>query len=332
MTNRKITVLGSGAMATACSLLLAENTDHEIYMWARSEDLAAIVEQTRVNHRLAPATPLPANVHVTGEMASAINQTSLLVAAIPTQFLRAVALQHAKHIGPDVPIVSVIKGLELGTFLRPTQILQDVLHTNRIAVLSGPSHAEEIAQKMPAIVVAASKDELLAHDCQQAFTTESFRVYTNSDVVGVELAGALKNVIAIAAGICDGLGFGANAKSALLTRGLVEMIRFGSHFGAKPETFMGLAGMGDLVTTCFSPYGRNRFVGEELGQGKTLHEIMASMKAVAEGVATTRSVMQLAKREQIELPITHEVYRILYEGKPAREATTSLMLRPAKAE
>ena len=229
-------------------------------------------------------------------------------------------------------MISVIKGLENETFQRPSEIIAEVLGSRAVVALSGPSHAEEIGRRLPATVVAASGDLALARQVQRMFNTERFRVYTNLDLIGVELAAALKNVIAIAAGISDGLGFGDNAKSALMTRGLVEMTRFGVRFGAEAGTFTGLAGMGDLITTCVSPFGRNRRVGERLGKGESLDQILKTMEAVAEGVATAKSVFDVAEQEGIEMPITGEVYRVLFERKSPAAATHSLMLRPLRAE
>ena len=229
-------------------------------------------------------------------------------------------------------MISVIKGIENETFMRPSEIITEVLGSRAVVAVGGPSHAEEISRRMPATVVAASGDLGLARQVQRMFNTERFRVYTNLDLIGVELAAALKNVIAIAAGISDGLGYGDNAKSSLMTRGLVEMTRFGQRFGAEPGTFTGLAGMGDLITTCVSPYGRNRGVGVRLGKGETLAQILSTMDAVAEGVATAKSVFDVSEQEGIEMPITSEVYRVLYENRSASDATRSLMLRPLRAE
>jgi glycerol-3-phosphate dehydrogenase (NAD(P)+) len=237
-----------------------------------------------------------------------------------------------RSLNQNRPMISVIKGLENETFMRPSEIIAEVLGNRAIVALSGPSHAEEISRRLPATVVAASGDLSLARQVQRMFNTERFRVYTNLDLIGVELAAALKNVIAIAAGISDGLGYGDNAKSALMTRGLVEMTRFGVRFGAEAATFSGLAGIGDLITTCISPYGRNRSVGERLGKGESLPQILQTMEAVAEGVATARSVHEVAEQEGIDTPIISEVYRVLFEGKTPREATQSLMLRPLKGE
>jgi glycerol-3-phosphate dehydrogenase (NAD(P)+) len=254
------------------------------------------------------------------------------VAAIPTVHLRETVKRIASVVRCSVPVLSLAKGVEINTFLRPTEILAQLLSVEQTAVLSGPSHAEEVSRGMPTSVVAASDDLTLARWVQQHFSTERFRVYTNLDPIGVELAGAVKNIIGIAAGIGDGLGFGDNAKSALLTRGLVEMTRFGVALGAEPQTFHGLAGMGDLITTCISRHGRNRRVGERLAKGETIDTILASMTMVAEGVYTTRSVHDRALRMGLDMPITSAVYRVLYEGKEPRSVVNDLMLRPVKGE
>ena len=328
----KITVLGSGAMATACSVLLAENPGQEISLWATDPADARDIAADRENRRFLPGVRIPEKVLVTSDVEQAVHGADILVAAIPTKFLRDALSELAGHLSDDRPVVSVIKGLENETFMRPSEIIADVLGSRAVAALSGPSHAEEISRRLPASVVAASGDVALAKRVQQMFNTDRFRVYTNPDIIGVELAAALKNVFAIAAGICDGLGYGDNAKSALMTRGLVEMTRFGTALGAEADTFAGLAGMGDLITTCASPHSRNCKVGQRLGQGESLDEILASMDAVAEGVTTTESVYELAEKKDIEMPITTEVYRVLFEGKPPEEATNSLMMRPPRGE
>ncbi len=328
----KITILGSGAMATACAILLADHPDQAVTIWGRDAAAIAEMQTLRENRRLLPGILLPESVVVMSELSAAVQDAEILVAAIPTQFLRSSFTEVKKFLPRPLPVVSVAKGIENGTFLRPTEILAQIVGTPTVAALSGPSHAEEIGRGLPAIVVAASTDLSFARQVQRMFGTERFRVYTNLDLVGVELAGALKNVIAIAAGISDGLGYGDNAKAALMTRGLVEIARFGERFGAEPSTFSGLAGIGDLITTCVSPHGRNRKVGERLGRGESLKEILASMSAVAEGVATARSVFEIAEQEGIEMPITTEVYRVLFENKLPIAATQSLMLRPQRAE
>lgn len=233
---------------------------------------------------------------------------------------------------PTTPVVSLTKGIELSTFRRPSEIIAETLGTDRVVALSGPSHAEEVSRGMPTSVVVAGADGTLTTWVQQVFSTDRFRVYTNPDLVGVELAGALKNVIGIAAGICDGLGFGDNAKSALLTRGLVEMTRFGVALGAEHDTFHGLAGVGDLITTCFSQHGRNRRVGERLGRGETLANILSTSSAIAEGVTTAKSVHDRTQPLGLEMPITSIIYKVLYEGLSPANGVTELMTRQSKSE
>jgi glycerol-3-phosphate dehydrogenase (NAD(P)+) len=330
--DRRIAILGSGAMGTACGVLLSERPECDIRLWARTSERAAEILRDGENRKLLPGVPIPSTVRVTSDLAEAVDDADVMVLAIPTRFLRETLTPLAAQIPFGLPAVSVAKGLEIGTLMRPSQILVDVLGDRAVAALGGPSHAEEIARRMPAGVVAASADKHLASRVQTLFNTDRFRVYTNDDIVGVELAGAIKNVIAIAAGICDGLRFGDNAKSGLVTRGLVEMIRFGTTLGAEAETFNGLAGLGDLVTTCFSRHSRNRHVGECLGKGQRLDQIVAEMNGVAEGVTTTRSIAELAAKRGIEMPIASEVYAVLFENKPAAEATDSLMMRPPREE
>jgi glycerol-3-phosphate dehydrogenase (NAD(P)+) len=327
-----ITILGSGGMATACAVLLAEHAGQAVTIWARSAERAEELARDRENRRLLPGVPIPPAVEVTHKIASSAASAELFVAAIPTRYLREALGAIASDVPPGVPVVSVAKGLEIGTLMRPSEIITDVLGRRDVVALCGPSHAEEIARRMPASIVAASTTMAMAERVQTLFSTDRFRVYTNDDILGVELAGAIKNVIAIAAGICDGLGFGDNAKSALVTRGLVEMTRFGTSLGAEPETFSGLAGIGDLMTTCFSRHSRNRRVGECLGRGQPLEQIIAEMNGVAEGVTTTRSLFELARTKGIDMPITGEVYAVLFEGKAPADTTAALMLRPPKGE
>ena len=328
----KITILGGGAMGTACAVLLAEQSGRPVSIWARNVEYASEMQARRVNRRLLPDIRIPDSVAVTSDINAAVDGADLLVASIPTAFLRGALTTHRDILASAAPVVSVIKGIENESFLRPTEIVTDVLGHDRVAVLAGPSHAEEFARGRPCSMVAAAKDESLAKQVQEMFTTDRFRVYTNSDVVGVELGGALKNVLAIAVGISDGLDYGDNAKSALMTRGLVEMSRFGAEFGADPNTLFGLAGIGDLITTCVSGFSRNRHVGERLGRGESLDEILDSMSAVAEGVRTTRSVFDIASARNLDMPITREVYSVLFDGKDPREATNALMSRPPRGE
>lgn len=332
MTDTKLAILGSGAMATACSIVLTDHPHQSVKMWCHDPDQATDLNKNRENRQFLPGIPLPDRVTATGDIAEAVEGADMLVAAIPSKFLRSALEGLAPHLTAARPVVSVIKGIENKTFLRPSEIINEILGERTVISLSGPSHAEEVAMRLPASVVAACGDLPLAILVQQRFNTDRFRVYTNTDLVGVELAGALKNVVAIAAGICDGLGYGDNAKSALMTRGLVEMTRFGVMMGAEESSFAGLAGMGDLITTCTSPHSRNRGVGELLGKGKTLDQILAEMHAVAEGVTTVRSLYDLAESRGLDLPICQEVYRVIYENKSPAEATDSLMSRPPGEE
>lgn len=328
----RFAVLGDGAWGTAIALLLAQNTDHRVVLWSARAENAAILRERRENVTFLPGVPIPPAVELTTDLRAAVADADLWVSAVPTVYLRATLQPVAALLRADRPMLSLSKGVENGTFLRPTEILEQVLGPRPTAALSGPSHAEEVSRGLPTSVVAASADYDLARLVQQRFSTDRFRVYTNPDVIGVELGGALKNIIGIAAGISDGLSFGDNTKSALLTRGVTEMARFGVALGAEHETFFGLAGIGDLITTCVSRHGRNRAVGERLGRGEKLAAILSSMKMVAEGVYTTRSVYERSHKMGLDLPITREVYRVLYEDKAPRAAVSDLMLRRPKAE
>jgi len=327
-----VTVLGSGGMGTSCAVLLAEQPGRDVRLWSRNPEHAAQMHAARENAKLLPGVPLGKNITVTSSVADATAGTDFIVVAIPTAYLRNTLTPLRPGIREQVPLVSVVKGLELSTFLRPSEILREVLGERDVVTLCGPSHAEEIARRLPASVVVAGTNLAVAEQVQAMFTTDRFRVYTNKDIVGVELSAALKNVVAIAAGISDGLKYGDNAKAALLTRGIVEITRFGITLGADPETFAGLAGIGDLITTCFSRFGRNRRVGERLGMGTPLSQILTELNGVAEGVTTCRSVHDLARSRGIDLPIINEVYQVLFEGKSPEAATNSLMLRPPRSE
>jgi glycerol-3-phosphate dehydrogenase (NAD(P)+) len=324
-------VLGSGAWGTAVAIILAQDPEHRVTLWsARPEHADWHVR--RENARLLPGVIIPQSIALTTEIAQAVDGADLLVTAVPTAYLRGTLQRIAVAIPKHTPLLSLVKGLENQTFRRPTEIALEVLGPRSVAVLSGPSHAEEVARGLPTTLVAASEDFELANSVQQAFSTERFRVYTNLDLIGVELAGALKNVIGIAAGINDGLGLGDNSKSALLTRGLAEMARFGVALGAQAQTFWGLAGMGDLITTCNSRHGRNRAVGDRLGKGEKLSDIQANMPMVAEGVFTARSVHEKSSLMGIPMPISTEVYRVLYEQKNPRDAVNDLMQRELRSE
>jgi glycerol-3-phosphate dehydrogenase (NAD(P)+) len=325
-------VLGDGAWGTAIALLLAQYPGHRVRLWSAREENARVLRERRENVRYLPGIPIPEAVELTGDVRRAVEGAAMWVAATPTVYLRDVLSGVASQLPPAPPMLSLAKGLERETFARPTEILAETIGARRTAVLSGPSHAEEVSRGLPTSVVVASREAGLARWVQEHFSTERFRIYTNADPLGVELAGALKNVVGMAAGICEGLGFGDNAKAALLTRGLVEMTRFGAALGAEAETFAGLAGLGDLITTCVSRHGRNRRVGERIGRGERPADVLASMDMVAEGVYTAHSVHHRALQMGVELPITAEVYRVLYEGKDSRVAVTDLMTRSPKGE
>jgi glycerol-3-phosphate dehydrogenase (NAD(P)+) len=328
----RFAVLGDGAWGTTVALLLAQNPGHRVSLWSAREDNGRILRERRENVRLLPGVPIPESIKLTMDIREAVEGADLWISAIPTVYLRSTLGPIATHLPDRKPVLSLSKGLEIHTFLRPSQILHELLGTERIAVLSGPSHAEEVSRGLPASVVVASAELELASWIQHRLTSDRFRVYTNLDVVGVELAGALKNIIGIAAGISDGLGLGDNAKAALLTRGMVEMARFGVALGAEYDTFTGLAGLGDVITTCMSIHGRNHHVGVRLGKGEKLSAILAGMTMVAEGVFTCKSVYEKSHMMGLELPITTEVYRVLYEDKAPRDAVSDLMMRQPKRE
>jgi len=331
-----IAIVGDGAMGTACAMMLAEN-GHAVRLWSAFPEAADQIARERENRRFLPGHRLPEAVAVTGDDAQALVEAELAISAVPTQFMRAVWQRLRPHCPHELPICSVAKGIENDTLLRPTQILTDVLDggesaARSVAALSGPSIAPEIANHLPATVAVASLDDALAKRVQCLLNRPHFRIYTNVDLVGVELAGATKNVIAIAAGVLDGLAAGCNAKAALLTRGLVEITRLGVALGARAATFAGLAGVGDLVTTCISPIGRNRCFGEAVGRGRTVAQALAATDSVVEGVATTASVVELARNHDVEMPITHAVHDVLFGRRTPAEAIKELMTRPLKAE
>jgi glycerol-3-phosphate dehydrogenase (NAD(P)+) len=327
-----LAVLGDGAWGIATAILLASKSEHRVRLWSALPEVGAELQRTRENARLLPGVRIPEQIHLTTDAAEATRDADLWVSVIPTVYLRA-TLQRLANEAPRPPaVVSLTKGIEIGTFARPSEIISQVLQVSRVAVLSGPSHAEEVSRGLPTSVVAASDDESLAKMIQYLFTTERFRVYSNLDPLGVELAGALKNVIAVATGICDGLNLGDNARAALMTRGLVEMTRFGVALGADASTFAGLAGLGDLITTCVSQHGRNRMVGYRLGKGEPMADILASMSQVAEGVTTTKAAYERAQLMGLDLPILTETYRVLYEGKSPADAVPTLMGRSPKGE
>lgn len=344
---KNISIIGDGAMATVLGLLLCEKRDSSapstairtgslgmtVRMWGYDREQLKQIELSGENKRFLPSYKLPEALAFEPDDERIMKGADLVVSAVPCQFMRSVWTRLKDYVPGDVPIVSTTKGIENDTLLRPTQILADVLQQKlKTAVLSGPTIADELARKLPATACVACTDEKLAKEVQYTFNAPWFRVYTNTDIVGVELAAACKNIIAIAAGIIDGIGAGDNAKAALLCRGLAEITRLGTTCGARPQTFAGLTGMGDLVTTCISPKGRNRSFGERVGKGQTIQQAQEATESVIEGIATCKSVYALARRYNVEMPITQAVYEVLFESKPVRTAISDLMGRQLKAE
>lgn len=330
----RITVIGAGSFGTALAKITAENS-HDVLLWSHSNDTAEAIRTTGENTIYLKGIALPKNIRVTTDFREAIAHAELLISATPTQVIREVYSHEGRANEINVPIVVASKGIEKKTHLLVCDIFRQVFGDDKKAnlfFLSGPSFAREMALKMPtAITIAGYATERLP-EIQRVFHNEYFRAYATPDVIGVELGGALKNVMAIATGIADGLKLGSNTRAALITRGLAEIARLGEKLGAKPITFMGLAGMGDLVLTCTGDLSRNRTVGLKLGQGMSLAEIQSEMRMVAEGVPTTESAFELSQSLGVEMPITAAVYRILYEGKPAPQAIKELMSRSIKFE
>lgn len=327
-------VLGSGSFGTAMATVLAQNCE-QVRLWGRDEALVAAMRSNHENATYLPGIPLPKNVLGTHGFEEAMAGASLVVVATPSHATREVMTRAAAHLPPHVPIVTVTKGIENESLLVPTAVLEQCLPEERhpyLAVLSGPSFAKEIARGFPTVVTIAAQWDRIALSCQRLFTTRTFRAYTSPDVVGVQVGGALKNVIAIAAGMADGMGFGHNARAAIITRGLAEITRIAVRLGANPLTLSGLSGMGDLVLTCTGELSRNRQVGLALGKGEKLPDILSHMKQVAEGIRTAKSAKDLSVQVGIELPICDQVYAITYEGKDPKAAVVELMTRQPKAE
>lgn len=330
----RISVLGAGGWGTTLAIILHHN-GHEVNLWEYKRSYAKTLNRSRENKLYLPGVKIPKEITITHSLEDSCFNKHMIVIAVPTQFIRSVLREMRKMHFPDTIFVSVSKGIERDTDLTVSQIIRDELKSvslGQIGVLSGPSHAEEVSKKIPTAVVAASRDEFVAKQIQSAFITSYFRVYFSTDLFGVELGGALKNVIAIGAGIIDGAKFGDNTKAAIMTRGIAEISRLGIALGAQPETFSGLSGMGDLIVTCMSKHSRNRFVGEQVGKGRKLKDVLKSMTMVAEGVETSRAVHQIATKNKIETPICSAVYKILFEEKDAVKATYELMTRDMKAE
>lgn len=327
----RIAVLGAGSMGTAVSLLL-KNNNNEVIIWTKFAEEAAMINGTREQKTKLPGIHIPEEIECTTDIEYALNNAGMAVIAVPSQTVRETAGRIGKYINSDTIIVCISKGLEENTGLRMSQVITQEIKKAKPVMLSGPCHAEELARGIPTAYVASSLSKKRTKIVQNIFMTPNFRVYTNWDLAGVELGGALKNIIALGAGISDGLGYGDNTKAALMTRGMTEIQRLGVLLGAKPETFMGLTGIGDLIVTCTSMHSRNRVAGILLGQGMPLDNVQDEVKMVVEGVATTKAAYSLAKRYGLEMPITNQIYKVLFEGKNPRDAVTELMARGRKNE
>lgn len=326
-----IAVIGAGSWGTTLACLLAEK-GYDTSLWVYEESLAEEIQRTRINSIYLPEVNLPENIKVTHRLNEAVDKARYILNVVPSQHTRAVFKEAFLNIQKDAIIISASKGIERGTLVTVSSVLKQLSPDHSIAVLSGPSFAREVVKKMPTAVTLATHDNGTGILLQEIFNTNHFRVYTHDDIIGAEIGGALKNVIAISSGICEGLGLGHNARAALITRGLAEMRRFGSAMGAKKETFAGLSGLGDLVLTCTGHLSRNYNVGIKLAHGMKLNDILSQSKSVAEGIETAESAYQLSKKNNIELPIIEQVYRVIYEGKNPAAAVNDLMSRALKSE
>lgn len=337
--NQKITILGAGSWGTALSMLLAEKYIG-VYLWGHNNEHLTRLENDRQNRRYLPDINFPVNLRLVSDLHSAVKDASILVMAVPSHSLRAVFRKCLSSIKSDCKIVSAIKGIEIGSMQTMVEIMEEEIqsvfkdndHSIECGVLSGPSFAKEVAMKVPTAVTIGFKNISTAREIQKVFNSDYFRVYASRDVTGLEISAALKNIIAIATGVCDGLGYGLNTRAALITRGLAEIKRFGKYFNAEDSTFSGLSGMGDLILTCTGDLSRNRMVGLKLGQGKQLEQIKKEMNMVAEGIKTTKSVYELSKRIGIDMPILEQTYKVIYENKNCSTAVKDLLRRELKEE
>lgn len=327
----KISVLGAGSWGTALSLLL-HNNGHEVTLWSALEDEVIMLREKREHASKLPGVKLPKEMEITADLEESLRNPDVAVLAVPSPFTRSTAAQMAPYVQEGQRIVNVAKGVEETTFMTLSEIIEQEIPQADVAVLSGPSHAEEVGRGLPTTCVVSARTRQTAEYLQMIFMSPVFRVYTTPDTLGVELGGALKNVIALAAGTADGLGYGDNTKAALITRGMAEIVRLGMKMGAKAETFYGLSGIGDLIVTCASVHSRNRKAGYLMGKGYTMEEAMAEVKMVVEGVYSAKAAKGLAKKYGVELPIIEEVNRVLFEGKSAAEAVKELMIRDKKVE
>src|SRR5687768_2654412 len=329
---KRIAIIGAGSWGTALAVVAAR-AGHQVRLWSRNADVIRSINESRVNSLYLKSVPIPSSVAAVSELKAALDHAELIVFAAPSHAARELLTLVSQHVYETAILISVAKGIEIESGKRISEIAKDVAGATRPFVcLSGPSFAKEVVNGHPTAIVAASKDAAAARTVQMELSFENLRIYTNTDVIGTEIGGSVKNVMAIAAGMAAGLGFGSNSVAALITRGLAEITRLARREGAQVETLMGLAGLGDLVLTCTGALSRNRFVGEELGKGRRLEEITAELNEVAEGINTARAVKKLADRANLEMPIVNEVNAVLYEGKSAHDAVTELMSRPLREE
>ena len=320
----KISIIGAGSWGTTLAILLAEK-GFDVKLWARRESLAKDIESKKENQQYLPGIKIPNSMVADNSLKNVLEKSEMIITAVPSEFLRA-TLKEMKPYFKNQIIVSVTKGIEHHTGKRMSQVIEDELGNAKIAVLSGPNHTEEVSRMMPTASVIAAKDKKIGKIAAQCFGTNYFKVYQLADVAGVEICGALKNISAIATGVCDGFGFGDNARASIITLGLMEMNNYGKHFGAKRGTVYGLAGVGDLIATCTSRHSRNRFLGEELSKGKTMEEIKKEMHGmVAEGVPTTKAVYEYSSKNKIEMPLTRQAYEVLFHGKSIKKAIGDLL-------
>lgn len=329
--HKKVAIIGDGGWGTTLAILLHKK-GVRVKLWGIFPEYIEILKAKRENVKFLPGVQIPSDLFITSDLSEAVDGVDILVLAVPSQHMREVVGRFKSLKVGEKYFLSVSKGIENGTLMRMSQVIRDVLGAVQVGALSGPTISYEVARGFPATVVAASENEGMAKEIQDLFMTDNFRIYTNTDIIGVELGGSLKNVIAIAAGISDGLGLGINAKSALLVRGIVEMARLGAKMGARQETFFGISGLGDLITTCVSPHGRNRWFGEEVGKGKNSDEVLKSTEMVVEGAGTAKSCYELSKKYDVEMPIAQQVYSVIYEDKNPKQAVYDLMTREKKAE
>lgn len=327
----KISVLGAGSWGTALAVLLCKN-GHEVTLWSIDQREVAMIDEKREQIEKLPGVRIPDCIAVSNDLESSMQGKEMLILAVPSIFVRSTARMMQPYIEPGQIVVNVAKGIEEETLMNMTDVIEDEIPQVKVAVLSGPSHAEEVGRGIPTTVVVGAKDKETAECVQDAFMSAMFRVYTSPDMVGIELGAALKNVIALAAGIIDGLGYGDNTKAALITRGIAEITRLGMAMGGRSETFSGLSGIGDLIVTCTSTHSRNHNAGYLIGQGKSYQEAMDEVKMVVEGVYSAKAALKLAQKYGVEVPITEQVNHVLFDGVPAKEAVLSLLVRDRKSE